>query len=310
MTTAQQLLAENQKLIVLRPEDTLAASLTRLTEQNISSAPVVSGDNKVVGVVDLLDLVEELLQSAGVPTALNLTCESRPVPVVLAADGSTANRLREKQTSFNQTTIREVLASRATGTGPRRNTFATASLTTPLAELAKAAATGVSRFPVVADDGKIVGMLSQIDVVTHLTAFARDRFAGNASRTCEELGLCKHVFSITDTTRALEAFIFLNWISVSGLAVVDAAGRLMSQISVSDLKLLARHPWDVLLLPVRDFLALHPKPRTLTTLTPTTTLAELTQMFATTRAHRILLIDVHGKPVGLASLTDVLAHVV
>jgi len=104
--------------------------------------------------------------------------------------------------------------------------------------------------------------------------------------------------------------------NVTGVAVVDVAGVLVGNVSIRDMKLIghdARLFWR-LNQPVKIFLAKlkaewqsrHARPQEVATLTKEQTLQEVVENLVRHKIHRLFIVDGERKPIGVASLKDVL----
>jgi CBS-domain-containing membrane protein len=70
-------------------------------------------------------------------------------------------------------------------------------------------------------------------------------------------GLCSHtVITMPEWKSALEALAMMQEHDISGIAVVDKAGRLLGNFSMSELRTIRVEHFGALALPVAEFLAL------------------------------------------------------
>ena len=99
----------------------------------------------------------------------------------------------------------------------------------------------------------------------------------------------------------------------NAVAVVDKDGRLIANLSCSDLRGLHRGNLDTLLLPVYEFLEISSKdreggllPDQLRNATPDTPLDVVVNMMLESHIHRVWLTNDNDEPVGVVSITDIL----
>jgi CBS domain-containing protein len=97
---------------------------------------------------------------------------------------------------------------------------------------------GVHRAAVVDKDDKPVAIVTQTTVLEFLNKHL-DQFGNIATATIDDIGFCdRKVFTIQSTARAIHAYFQMMTHKVSGMAVVDASGVLIANLSISDLKVL------------------------------------------------------------------------
>jgi len=106
----------------------------------------------------------------------------------------------------------------------------------------------------------------------------------------------------------MEAFTEIKSKGVTGIGVFDQLGRLIGNISASDLKVIG---WDKNLsgfsklgMSIKEFFDLHQ--RELIRVSPKTTLKTVLKQLVSTHAHRTYVTDSLGKPIGIISLVDLL----
>lgn len=160
---------------------------------------------------------------------------------------------------------------------------------------------------------RVTGVVSQSDVVA--TILANKAVLGEAAnKTVEELELDDGaVFTVSQTTPALTAFGTLVRDKKSSVGIVDEDGKLVGNLSVSDVRAL-RSPeaFASLLLGVDDFLRQARGPATprgtgaVVTVTAKTTFLQVLESLTPKHLHRVYVVDADNKPVSIITLTDVL----
>lgn len=178
---------------------------------------------------------------------------------------------------------------------------------------------GVHRVPIVDASGELLTVISQSRIV-HYLADHSDRLAEHFPKeSLQVLGLgIKAVVSIKTSDPALNAFVAIRAHSVSGVAVLDEAGKLVGNISVSDLRMIrsAESYLDVLLLSAEAFLREVAISRGVSkpsipdgplTIAASSTLEEAFVKFSETAVHRLYIVSETGDLVGLLALGDALS---
>jgi CBS domain-containing protein len=90
---------------------------------------------------------------------------------------------------------------------------------------------------------------------------------------------------------------------VSGVAIVNEEGRIIKNLSASDIRAVqGGHNLERLVVPVSEF-ALE---RKLITLRPDDVFMQAIRVLAQNRLHHAFIVDEHNHPIGTVSLTDVL----
>eukprot|EP00301_Raphidiophrys_heterophryoidea_P000091 c1004_g1_i1.p1 GENE.c1004_g1_i1~~c1004_g1_i1.p1 ORF type:complete len:338 (+),score=103.16 c1004_g1_i1:203-1216(+) len=113
--------------------------------------------------------------------------------------------------------------------------------------------------------------------------------------------------TIRETASALEGFRILFAKRANAAAVVDENGQLVENLSVSDLRgVLASNIGELLALPVPRFLETRRGKRTPIVCSPQTPLKQVVRTLASSRVHRLWIVDGGNRAIGVVSLTDVL----
>ena len=115
----------------------------------------------------------------------------------------------------------------------------------------------VHRAAVMGSDGTPTAVVSQSDVARFLSTH-ESSLGTLGGRTVAEAGWTGRgsVIGVTPETSALAALALMRQHGVSGVAVVDAHGRLVGNFSVSDLRVVVPEHFGSLALPVAEFLAM------------------------------------------------------
>jgi len=158
-----------------------------------------------------------------------------------------------------------------------------------------------------------VRVLSQTDVVRYLRSNT-DKIEAEVLHTplCQ-LDLPKQVLRVSPHKSTISAYWHLLRHDVSAVAVVDENGKLVDTLSASDLRGCAEENLHSLTMPVREFLASHPRQRPaggeILRCAPTDLLGSAINKLVEAQVHRLWITDEGEKPVSVLSLTDVIRAV-
>lgn len=307
----------------------LAAALRRLAASNILSAPLVDDSGASLGFVDVMDILSAVFErnewgAGGLAAFLQTTA---------LADIPRANDAQMVYRTHGGMPLLEVC--RRGFVAPEYKLWCHR-----LAIFDAADASGVG-------DVEITGIFSQSDVARFLHAHA-DFLPALMATPLAALGLGrKPVFSVPADLPAAAAFRAMLSSGATATAVVDAKGRLVGNLSPSDLRGLAPESLGRLDLPVAEFLAGEGRasgsPRVAGSLADTYgvwprggmgsgsddsgggaetapgpaacglngTMGEVLDLMVDRSVHRVYLLDpANGDLAGVVSLSDVLAAVV
>jgi CBS domain-containing protein len=201
-----------REVVTLSPENSVAEAWQKMFDNLIKALPVVDKTGAVVGM--LTD--EDLLEKAGVPQRLSV------------AQKLDSDLLGETSARFlhSRLTVANIMSK------PAITVRTKDSLGLAAARMAKE---GIKRLPVVGEDGKIVGVLSRVDVLRLVTEKV-------AKKVTAPLGAVKSVQDVMSTTipsvrydddltSIVDAFLENG---SHRLIVTDASGKAIGLISDSD----------------------------------------------------------------------------
>jgi len=210
----------------------------------------------------------------------------------------------------------------------KRNEFHPISEGTSLYEIVSVLSVGIHRVPIidVKDPNKVVNIITQSGVVQFL-AKNIERLGSRAKMTVQQLGVgLEHsVVKIDQSQSAIEAFKLMHTQQVSAVAIVDDKNVLINTISVSDIKYLSieeGRKFRSLLSPVLDYIGqvrqsepLDPKWEGKTRFPaihcyPEYTLEKVILKLASTKVHRLFVVDHECHPIGVISLRDIMQELV
>eukprot|EP00048_Salpingoeca_helianthica_P000442 m.41545 g.41545 ORF g.41545 m.41545 type:complete len:330 (+) comp10517_c0_seq1:100-1089(+) len=299
------------ELVYLRSSDPVEKALKVLCEHHILSAPVRFEDaGDFCGLIDMMDILSAIIRlyTAGTNS-------------VAAADWQEwckdIETLDHRGVRFGIMPVAKLI-NQSEG-----NPFLPVSEHGTFFQLAEELfARGVHRAPVSDDHGKILGIVSQSDVIALLAKSPEFLTDPLASKTISELGVIdKEFLSVTVDTPAIHAFYLMSLNKESCLSIVSReTGAVLGNLSVADLRSLPQQRFSSLLDPVSDFIShrmsvVAPGHAhvTLQTRRPAMTvlisaeLGAVVQLMASHHIHQVWVVDEHQKPVGLVRTSTLIA---
>jgi len=163
----------------------------------------------------------------------------------------------------------------------------------------------VHRVPVM-ENGQIVGIVSQSDVVRFLFRNAK-KLNNLMTKKISELKMGSgKVISIRNDCTLMKAFSKIITNNITGLAVVNQNGKIVNNISASDLKGITLTSFYKLEIQIHEVFLYHPSKLPPVTSTGNTTLLEVLEMIEQTGVHRVFEVDEENKPIAIITLTDIL----
>jgi len=163
------------------------------------------------------------------------------------------------------------------------------------------------RVAVVDPDGKIVNVLSQLDIVVFL-ANCRDVIALLQVPIQNHPSLIgEDVVSHSKDHSMLSALLSCYNNGVNGLAVLDEHGKIVGNLSASDLVGITSENIILLSLSVHNYLIYEGRQmRPAVTVKATDTLEMVFLKIVAYKIHRVYVVDDNNTPIGVISLTDVI----
>jgi CBS domain-containing protein len=169
---------------------------------------------------------------------------------------------------------------------------------------------GFERFGVQDLTGKLIGVVSQTKIISFLSERA-DVFEFSR-KTVSELQLgYREVISVNQHELLKAAIEIILQMNIHGVGVVDDQGKLVGNLSVSDLKIATSDEQllQMFYLPTKQILAqqkqaLIPSP---ICVQPGTTVEEVIEKFAITRVHRLYVLDEKEELLGVITMSDLMS---
>jgi CBS domain-containing protein len=222
-TTGSIVVWKSNGIVCVHANEPVKDVFKKLVVEGFLGAPVLNRNDKYIGFIDMLDLVN---------FSTNLFGGGQ-----YERSKSGWQSFLDEEKRFKETTVREVMKRRPLlprvpdGTYPVMQGF---SLFHPYEVLAR---TGLRRVAVTDDKSNIVGLVTQSMLISLV--------GQNKSRLGAILGLKvrdfeKHLVSqfvvVKETDKAIDAFRLMAEKNVSGVAVVNSDGILVDTLSIRDLR--------------------------------------------------------------------------
>jgi len=169
------------------------------------------------------------------------------------------------------------------------------------------------RFPVVDQEGKLRGIVSQSLLVRYLEPHSRKFDFGTLSVGVLGLGLDKKVITVTEDDTVLLAIQKLKQHKISGVGIIDNNGILIGNFDATAVKYfgIGDKVFDALKVTMKEFLNsyLTQTPKDIeypVCVTKQTIFHQAILKFNHHGVHRIFVVDEEKKPIGIISLVDVI----
>jgi len=157
----------------------------------------------------------------------------------------------------------------------------------------------------VTEKGKIVGNVSQMDVIQFLHRNSH-QFEKAMKKRLSQVGLDSgSIISATEEEKVIDAFSAIATSSIYGIAIVNKEGVLCGNISATDVKGITYETFWKLELPIKDYLS-ERRRLPLVVCGPEDTIGEVVRLLAEKRVHRVYVIDDIGKPINVVTLTSIM----
>jgi len=274
-----------------------------LISHNFLSVPVFSKiKKKYFGFIDMMDIVKYIVSHFG---------KDR-----LSQDKPFWDLVKEEK-AFETKTVNQLMTYPLSNRNPFKPVLPSFSILCVFELLARYRS--LHRVPVIDVDRQMLNLITQ----SQLVSFLAKHISLLGSKRSKEIVKCqhffKHVISVSEETRTIDAFEKMVESNVNGIAVVNEKGALTGNLSVRDLKVIspdARLFWR-LDQSVKATLARiqkesdpkHPRPRRVVAAKSHDTLGSVIETLAVNRMHRVYIVDSKKMPVGIVTLRDILLEV-
>jgi len=298
-TPVAPLMTSKEELVVVREDDKLGDVLSKLASYQILSAPIIDQGGKSDRAIDMLDIVAYAYQK------LDLEHERSKRP--------------------DETQINEFLKKQVKNLGAisQRNPW----LRLDKQKSVKKALLNLS-LPYchrlwILEKGTPIGVLSQFDLLRFIldnSDLFQEVFKESVQTLFPE---SRSPFIISDQSPLIEAFRHIHMARVSGVAVVDKSGKLVGNVSATDLQFMTLSDPKAILhefqSPISEFFRTkeksqifgrgdRPHPFDPVTISSKDKLEEVANKLLTHKIHRLYVVDEQKKPLQVLTLTDVLGQ--
>jgi len=273
-----------RNVITLNADDSISKAMQTLAQQGITAAPVYDMAKKdFIGFVDVLDLTIFIVY------VFQENYQKHPH----------LYDPKELKQRFAMP-IREVINA------SKRDPFWTVNANETVEFLiSNFLKMGIHRVPV-SDNGQIIGIVSQSDVV-RLLHRSNQYLTATTTKTIQELGLDTGIaYSVRNDATLIEAFNAIIANNVTGIAIVNFSnGEIINNLSASDLKGITEASFFRLEAQLHTIFAGSPKMPPVTC-TSNTKLQDVLSMIEKTGVHRVYVVDEQNRPKSVITLTDIL----
>jgi len=265
--------------------DYVSTLMTKLSDTKISSAVITTSDRPgVIGFVDNLDIATFLID------------------IVSESKDFTSESMMNKQwygAVFSNEHCGNIINR------SNRNDLKTVEYNTPLSIVVNMFSKEIHRVGVV-DNGKLVNILSQSDMIRFLTT--RGVYIGSAlTKSIKDIGLEPlGVCCVLDTLPTVDAIRFMRNNRLSGVGIVDNQNRLVANFSATDLLSLNEENFMTITLPVKEFVERIHRFKPPVFAREIDTLETVLLKCVVHQVHRIYIVNEMMKPIGVLTLTDLL----
>jgi len=290
-TSVQELLPEEKRIITVTTDTPISQVFKTLVEKNILSAPVYNTKtHKWVGFVDMLDIVHHVLNVLKISQS--------------ELDGMDFDQLISISTKFADAPCGSIVDL------SKRNPYLPVDKRAPVkGAIELMIKWRVHRVPVIDSDGELLTLITQSHIARLIYKYLA-QFETLADVTVDLLQLgYGEVITIRDDELAIDAFRRIHARGVSAVGVVDAEGKLVGNVSASDLKVIGYNGrlMSRLFIPANEFIELtRPDGVGAITVTPQTNFSQLLDKLVMNRIHRVYVVDDNEKPIGVISLLEIL----
>jgi len=279
---------------------TLERALSRINNHEILSLPVVDSNKSVIGIIDVLDLADAVNHALKGKSTVNVQNRIRS-DFMGRTIGNLLGQKSSKIYVISQHTSLFTAAQHLVDLKQDRFLIVERKIQGDVAELTD-------------PEPGVDGLLTQSDVLRFLSQnLVLLSQEPHFQKSLSELGLGTRkpkIVSLTDNVAS--TFMEMGSSGTHGAAVVDSQGKLFANISVSDLKGMTRRNCVMLNSNIDEFLKRDRKRGWWVkpiVVDSACSLYQLILMFASSKVHRIYLIDDEGKPIGEINHADVLSQI-
>jgi len=284
-STTQELVDKKKQAITVKTTDKASTLLEKLRQNHIQGALVVDDKGTPSGWIDVLDIMNEMIYRSNIQ-GVHITEEDK-------------KKLTEDGKAFAQRTCKELI--NASGRDPLVNVIHTRPMIEALRSLTKAHRILVNYF----DENHVV---AQLDVISYFLLH-HNNVVAMLHKPMLEAGMVPEniVGSMNENNTIMGAMRYIRDCNVSGIAITDNDGKLITNLSASDFLNVPLDKFSIFGGSIKTFLQ---QTRT-SQMKPIScrindTMETLFHRMDKFKVHRIYIVDNVMKPVGFVSLTDIM----
>jgi CBS domain-containing protein len=275
-----------KSVVILKSSSTVEEAVKSLVGNHVLSAPVVNPNGDVIGMIDMLDLVWDVLKVA-------------PDPIALQKNDLKTLQMAGRAMAFEQ--LSKVVG--LSGRDPYVPVFAE----NPISSIIQLFAQGVHRAPIFSGESQIVANISQSSVIKLLSEnlhMGKIKVMSEKSISSLNLGGTAPI-TVNPTDSVLQVLQTIQKNNVSAVALVNN-GKLAGNFSATDLSGMYLDRWPTFTDSVEEFLSKH-SPSSLNSVCcrKDDTLLTVCKLMAENKVHRIWVVDNDFNVIGIVSSTDI-----
>jgi len=292
--------------VILQHNYPVASALEKLAYYNITSVPVVQTEGQEKFLIGFLDTLDILAWLCYVCTECDVSHPTELKPL----SEKKIEELAQKTELFKNTPISKIVDF------SKRNPFFVLHQETSLREAVEHYLKDVHRIALVDDSFEITGVISQWAIANYIAtvpADEKDRIPIFQTKISDFPLKTSSVCCVKAKDTALNSFILMNQNLLSSIAIIDDSGRLIGNLSASDLKGFQLFEKDLssLKVPVLQFVnnirKIQNRPENfVVAVPPETPVLQLIQLLSKEIVHRAYIVNKDQKLLGVCSLTDVM----
>jgi CBS domain-containing protein len=289
-----------KRLVLVGHNQPLDKALARLNRHKISSVPVINEDTGAIkGILDSLDVVNYLSQ----------VLEQDPIQAarwdfnLRAVSDLLENSKKKTMVMSNSSSMYEALQELSKGRSPPHRVMVVDQQCQPHLQSQ--------------EEPFILGVFSQTDILRFLGENPYwMNISAKSHKTLKELlnnQYFEKVVTIEQTVPAYLGFRKISESDTSGVAVIDGDGRIVANLSASNIRGISRRNFHLMNRPLFEFLQRDRRRGWWTmpiTIRENDTLEKAVLQFCASRVHQMYVVDDNGKPTAVITPTDLITHFV
>jgi len=273
----------SRPLVTVHPKDSVSEVLEKLKENNITSIIVVEPVTfKPLGFVDMLDILADVL-----------------LEVNIKAKIFTEEQIQFLHNQGQQFSKKECGALMNLS---QRDPLVTMNLQDTLFSAVEKLSES-HRIAIVNNDSKLVNFLSQMDILSFILSGSCE--LPNMKMNESDLTFMDFVGSLDEDTNIMAAMRYMRDCGVSGIAITNKEGRIITNFSSSDLLGLHCNNFSLLTLSVKEYLlCIYGFLKTPICCRVTDSVTSIMEKMDFFKVHRVYIVNENMCPFGFISITD------